>query len=242
MDAAVAAAAVEEVPTTGAAPTAAVSAACAGAARRGQAVVEWAVGIGLDRLAMVLHGIPDMRGCGGVTTSAASLNSGGGTAAGGWGRGGRGGGSAADAVCSVANEYPPAATDQSFRLPAETPAAVAAAAAAAAAAPPPASAAVADPAVAVAAADVPWRNVENLVGDGVRGVASVCVEAVTRVREPRTRAGRASPCNRGDVPACGAELDARQRRRGAGAGAGGGGHLGGRASAFTAVARGGGKG
>ncbi|KAK1864877.1 hypothetical protein I4F81_007413 [Pyropia yezoensis] len=67
LDDAVAAAATGEVPPPAATPggsssaDAAVAAAVRGPVVRGEPVVGWAFGLGLDRLAMVLHGIPDIR-------------------------------------------------------------------------------------------------------------------------------------------------------------------------------------
>ena len=123
------------------------------------------------------------------------------------------------------SKYPPVAKDLSFWLPAGAAAAPAASAAAAAGGPPAAAAAAtaaaaaaaADPTVAVADADDPWREVGNSVCKVVRGVAGDWAEAVTRVGEPFTRNGATSLCYRVtyqsmDRSLTHAEVDAVQAR------------------------------
>jgi len=123
------------------------------------------------------------------------------------------------------SKYPPVAKDLSFWLPAGAAAAPAASAAAAAGGPPAAAAAAtaaaaaaaADPTVAVADADDPWREVENSVCEVVRGVAGDWAEAVTRVGEPFTGNGATSLCYRltyrsMDRSLTHAEVDAVQAR------------------------------
>ncbi|GAB0491006.1 hypothetical protein MMPV_002249 [Pyropia vietnamensis] len=238
LDDIVAAAATGEVPPPGEAVSpadAAVAAAVGGPVVRGEPVVGWAFGVGLDRLAMVLHGIPDIRLLWsrderflsqfrrGQARDAASPNP-------------------ADVTQFVPySKYPPVAKDLSFWLPPagaattttadnavvsageeqEATATVttkggadATASVAAAAAPPPGGVATT---VAVDDADDPWRGVENSVCEVVRAAAGDVAEAVTRVGEPYTRDGAVSLCYRVtyrsmDRSLTHAEVDALQAR------------------------------